>query len=431
MSCVACQKRIEKKLSETDGISRVSVSYEKGRAEISYDEEKIKIEKIFEIIDGMGYSARVSQNKFFWLISFIAIIFIFFLIKHLGIDNIFNNFSVVDSSITYGMLFLIGITTSVHCVAMCGGINISQCLSKEKTVLPSLLYNAGRVISYTSIGAVVGAIGSIIQLSDNFRAAFMLAAGFFMIIAGINIGGGFSWTRKFNFHLPEIFKNNSKSPLIVGFLNGFMPCGPLQSMQFYALSSGSAVNGAVSMFLFSAGTLPLMFILGAASSVLSRKFREIAIKTGAVLVVLLGIIMISNGLNSHGISLNLGKSGVSMNENYTIENGVQIVRTRLQSGNYPSIIIKENMPVKWIIDAGKRDINGCNNRIFIHNKYGFDFKVSENILPERTGRDGIEYSFSIGENIIEFTPTSRGKFVYTCWMDMISSTITVVKNDEK
>lgn len=51
-------------------------------------------------------------------------------------------------------------------------------------------------------------------------------------------------------------------PFIVGIHNGFMPCGPLQSMWIVALAGGSSFAGAFSMLLFSLGTVPLMLGLG-------------------------------------------------------------------------------------------------------------------------------------------------------------------------
>ncbi len=60
-----------------------------------------------------------------------------------------------------------------------------------------------------------------------------------------------------------------RGPFAVGLLNGLMPCGPLQTMQLYALGTGSALAGALSMFIFSAGTVPLMLVFGFAAA-LSR-----------------------------------------------------------------------------------------------------------------------------------------------------------------
>jgi len=73
--------------------------------------------------------------------------------------------------------------------------------------------------------------------------------------------------RKITPRMPKIFGRKisnakNKGPLLVGLLNGFMPCGPLQAMQLYALGTGSFIAGATSMFMFSLGTVPLMFGLG-------------------------------------------------------------------------------------------------------------------------------------------------------------------------
>jgi hypothetical protein len=240
--------------------------------------------------------------------------------------------------------------------------------------------------------------------------------------------------------------SRSKSPLIVGLLNGFMPCGPLQAMQIYALSTGSALAGALAMFLFAAGTLPLMFSLGALSSALGKRFTGKAMTVGAVLVVVLGLSMLAQGWsltgfvdgaasNTPGVSGEPGdpsdpgiSGGVGATGDPTIpgdpsapddpsepgapgattDDNVQIVNSTLSSRGYPAITVTVGTPVRWIINAPRNSITGCNNRMLI-SEYG------------------IEHSFTLGENIIEFFPEKVGKFQYTCWMGMIRSTITVVE----
>jgi hypothetical protein len=134
-----------------------------------------------------------------------------------------------------------------------------------------------------------------------------LVAGVFMVIMGINMLGIFPWLRRLNPRMPKFIaarigmeKARSNSPLIVGLLNGLMPCGPLQAMQIYALSTGNPFAGALSMFLFSLGTVPLMFGLGALSSVLGRRFTQKVMTVGAVLVVVLGLSMFSQGWTLSG-----------------------------------------------------------------------------------------------------------------------------------
>lgn len=100
---------------------------------------------------------------------------------------------------SYVVLFIVGMLTSIHCVGMCGGIMLTQSLSKNsiidekenrfKALKPSILYNAGRVTSYTIIGGIVGALGSVLSLSLNVKAGLQIFAGLFMVIMGLNMTG--------------------------------------------------------------------------------------------------------------------------------------------------------------------------------------------------------------------------------------------------
>jgi len=113
--------------------------------------------------------------------------------------------------------------------------------------------------------------------------------------------------RKITPRMPKIFGRKisnakNKGPLLVGLLNGFMPCGPLQAMQLYALGTGSFIAGATSMFMFSLGTVPLMFGLGAISSIAGGKFTQKMMRISAVLVIVLGVVMFNRGLSLSGYS---------------------------------------------------------------------------------------------------------------------------------
>ncbi len=436
MSCVSCENRIERTLNQTTGIEKAMVSYSNGTAQISYDSNIITIDDIVRVIEDLDYEIidesdthknnTSNINKI--LGSIIVILGLYLFMNRLGLFNLFNFFPQAEEGMGYGMLFIIGLLTSVHCVAMCGGINLSQCIpqaAKQKgqdgkftSLRPSLQYNLGRVLSYTVIGGIVGALGSVISFSGSFRGVIQLIAGVFMVIMGLNMLNIFPWLRKLNPRMPKIFakkirkEKNSNSPLYVGLLNGLMPCGPLQAMQLYALSTGDPLKGALSMLLFSLGTVPLMFGLGALSSILSQKFTKKVMSAGAILVVVLGVSMFSNGLSLSGFAFAASPFSQSTSSNVAkIQDGVQIVNTNLNSGRYEPIAVQAGIPVKWTITAESGSINGCNNRIYI---------------PEY----GIEKRFEYGENIIEFTPDKAGTYSYSCWMGMIRSTITVFEEGE-
>lgn len=436
MTCVNCQNTIQKKLRNTAGIKKAEVSYNGGTAVITYDTDIISLGDITAVIKRLGYDVlnrtQPTTNSRRTIGLLIIILSVYILIQQFGILNLLVPSQLAETNMGYGMMFVIGLITSVHCVAMCGGINLSQCIPQSGTIKegsrfsalrPAFLYNLGRVISYTIVGFIVGALGSVITFSNTAQGGLKLVAGVFMVIMGVNMLGIFPWLRRLNPRMPKIFaskinaeKVKSRSTFIVGMLNGLMPCGPLQAMQIYALSTGSPIAGALSMFLFSLGTVPLMFGLGVLSTVLSKKFTKKVMTVGAVFVVVLGLSMFSQGWSLAGfIDLPL-LSGTSIKEgaesSVNVKDGVQVINSTLSPGNYPSITVQAGMPVKWVIDAPKGSINGCNYKLYI-NEYG------------------IEHQFKSGENIIEFTPTNSGTFNYSCWMGMIRGTIAVTGTDTK
>lgn len=443
MVCVNCENLIEDILLDNNGVNKVEVSYTKGLAKINYNENKTSINDLIRVISENGYKvidfsnevnedlsnknkkskkrdidcANKDEDNTFLII--IIILGVILLLKKFGVSNIFSVFPTPNENTSYSMLFIIGLFTSLHCVSMCGGINLSQCINYNdtidkgtlSTIKPAFLYNLGRVISYTIFGAIVGGIGSIISFTGWMQSLIQLIASIFMIIMGLNMLNIFPWLRKLNPRMPKIFakkfkSKNNNSPFFIGLLNGFMPCGPLQAMQIYAISTGSVTKGAISMFLFSLGTVPLMFGLGTLSSYMSKKFSNKIMKFGAILVIVLGFSMFNNALALSGINFSQGSendSGVRAE----IQDNIQVVTTKLKGGTYEPIIVEVGKPVKWNIQVSNGSLNGCNNKIIIR-----EYEI--------------EKSLEMGDNIIEFTPTEAGTYTYSCWMGMLRSKIYVV-----
>ena len=481
MTCINCQEKIEKGLNSTEGVMEASVSFSKGTADILYNEGQISKENIIKVIEELDYEVLTpNKSTSFDLVSSVSILVIivalYYMLQSLGILNRLVPASLADTGMGYGMLFVIGLITSVHCIAMCGGIGLSQSLpkkedlsgnaSKLQTFVPSLAYNLGRVCSYTVIGFVLGLIGMIIGggsdvgISSLLQGLLKIIAGLFMVVMGINMLGIFPWLRKFTIHTPKAIakvigkkRRAGSTPFAVGLLNGLMPCGPLQSMWIVSLATGNPFAGALSMFMFSLGTVPLMLGLGSIVSLLGKKFTDQVMRVGAILVVVLGLSMLSQGGALSGwlpselllylivacaiagvlISLPNRKRWMRYaayaaslivilgaftlwNINQTTEkraegevqmvDGVQIVHSTLYSGSYPDITVREGIPVRWTIEAPEGSINGCNYRMLIQ-----DY--------------GIEHTFDRGENVIEFIPEKAGTVRYSCWMGMIHGNIYV------
>lgn len=491
MTCLNCQNKIEKTLNRTAGVIRASVSYNNATADIVYDEEKISLKKIISVIEKLDYKVSLRKktdepNIKKIVCMLVIIVSLYVILQSMDILNLLVPSQLADTKMGYGMLFVIGLITSVHCIAMCGGINLSQCIpqmvqgepdeyGKLAVFRPALAYNIGRVLSYTAVGFVLGLVGFLIGggteagMSIFLQGILKMIAGLFMVIMGINMLGLFPGLRKFTIRMPKVLarkvgnqKAKAARPFIVGILNGFMPCGPLQSMWIVALAAGNPFAGALSMFLFSLGTVPLMLGLGSIVSVLGRKFTDKAMNVGAVLVVVLGLAMLSQGgslsgwlppdlllilviaLCAAGIMLSIPiekkflknmvkaasaavvigayalwsfqgtllKNNSAVDPNLEVVDGVQVVNSTLQPGRYPNITVQVGVPVKWVIDAPEGSINGCNNRILIQ-----DY--------------GIGYTFHTGENVIEFTPDKTGTVRYSCWMGMIRGNIFVTDGTEE
>ncbi len=437
MTCINCQNRIEQKLNNTDGISYAKVFYSQNKAEIDYDPELITLHQIGSMINELGYGVQRNKaerafEKFKTPVIILLIIILFALLQISGLLNILVPSRLADSQMGYGMLFIVGLLTSVHCVAMCGGINFSQSINSitaSKSFAGPLFYNIGRVISYTMIGFLLGLLGMFITggagggIPTVLQGILKITAGVVMIIMGINLLGILPGFRRRMIGLPNCITKRINSlrqgngePFIVGLLNGFMPCGPMQSMQIIALGSGNPITGALSMFMFSLGTIPLMMGLGTFVTAIGKRYARAVIKIAAMLVVVLGLAMFTQGGNLIGIN-NIIPDRVS--KEYRSESNVaeisekgdrQIVESDLELGAYPEITVYRGVPVRWTINVSDDVINGCNYKM---------------ILKEYD----IIHEFSPGENVIEFTPDQTGSFQYTCWMGMIYGKINVIDKD--
>lgn len=439
MTCAGCEMKIERQLAKMEGVLEAKAAYSISNVYVTYDANAVKLSTIIDAIEKLDYTvknkpgnkmavnsrpdnkeaeASLSVNQ---LIAIGIILFALYTIIQNTVG--FNFIPEVSQNMGYGLLFVVGLLTSLHCIAMCGGINLSQCVSykyessnpgKFEKMTPSLLYNSGRVVSYTAVGGLVGALGSVVSFSGMAKGIVAVISGVFMVIMGLNMLNLFPWLRKLNPRMPRIFGNKvhdssgKHGPFVVGLLNGLMPCGPLQAMQIYALGTGSFAAGAASMLVFSLGTVPLMFGFGAVSSFLSGKFTKRMMRVSAVLVMILGVVMLNRGLSLSGIDLASSYAAPAAKGIVArIEGDVQVVTTPLESGRYKPFTVQKGIPVKWTITADAQSLNGCNAAVTIP-QYG----ITKQLEP--------------GDNLIEFTPEEEGTISYSCWMGMIRSSIRVV-----
>ncbi|MEZ4628415.1 MAG: sulfite exporter TauE/SafE family protein [Eubacteriales bacterium] len=215
----------------------------------------------------------------------------------------------IDSTISLAALFVTGLFTSVHCIAMCGNVKPLPKRRRKgaakKSLRNPLLYNLGRVISYTVIGGIVGGIGSVLFLSETVKAILLALAAIGMLLMGLSMLGWLPWwltPRMLQFLSSRIGKKGAGKglALVVGLLNGFMPCPVAAVCSSMPAPAGSILTGALSCSS-SHGTVPLMLGAGALLPAQRSKFAFVVQRVSAVLVVFFAVVMAANALSILGV----------------------------------------------------------------------------------------------------------------------------------
>ena len=208
----------------------------------------------------------------------------------------------------------IGFFGSSHCIGMCGGIAgaLGMAVPGQKTAWGQLVgYSAGRLGSYTLMGAIAGALGAaVVPVLGPLR----LLAGLMLIAMALYIAGiwrGLVWLEKGGAHLWRRLQPLSASLLPVrsaqqavglGALWGWLPCGLVYSALTFALAQGGSLRAALAMLAFGLGTVPAMFATGAAAAQVRGFVQRPTVRLlFAAVILLFGLWTIWGGLGvGHG-----------------------------------------------------------------------------------------------------------------------------------
>ncbi|WP_138751490.1 sulfite exporter TauE/SafE family protein [Paenibacillus sinopodophylli] len=213
-----------------------------------------------------------------------------------------------------GFIILTGLFSAPHCMGMCGGIVSAVSLNTTASVRRSmLLYNAGRILSYSLLGAAMGTVGSFVDVAGKFAGMQGLASiigGCFLLL--------WLWRR---FQLPFMYRlstilykrlaqntnaNETRRKetlhlLATGIAFGFLPCGLTYAMQMTAASTGSGPAGAAVMALFGLSTFPALALAASFASFANKRWRRFMHKASFATAFAVGVISILRGLAASGI----------------------------------------------------------------------------------------------------------------------------------
>lgn len=223
----------------------------------------------------------------------------------------------MNNMIDFFAAFLIGLTGGVHCFGMCGGIVGALTLGVSPLPehallarLPYLLaYNAGRIASYVTAGALIGGAGGWAAHQASVHHAqlgLQIFAGLFMILLGLYLAGwwpilsrleqagGVLWRRIEPLGRRWLPVRTPAQAFGIGLVWGWLPCGLVYSVLVWAMGAGGALNGGLLLLCFGLGTLPMLLAMGAFAAVLTRFVRHPAVRPLAgMLVILFGFYEIS------------------------------------------------------------------------------------------------------------------------------------------
>lgn len=202
---------------------------------------------------------------------------------------------------------IMGLAGSIHCAGMCGPIAMIVAGNKETNLRPwksALMYNSGRVLTYTVLGAISGLVGhSVIWFAGqqwlSVIAGVIILAGLFL--TQTNIGFIRKLTEPFYIRIRTVLgkvlrKRKAGTSLYLGMLNGLLPCGLVYAAMGGAAAAGTMLNGAGFMFLFGTATIPVMLAISLAGSRLSPVFYKRMMKMVPVVMALMGVLLIIRGL---------------------------------------------------------------------------------------------------------------------------------------
>lgn len=319
MHCKACVFLTESELAEHPKVSSAKTSLETRSVEVRGDFGDMSPESLAKELSALLSQHVLSVKKVDedvkweeFMIAFpiaLGFAFLFVFLQKLGLVNLVNT-----GNVTYGTAFLIGVIASLStCMAVVGGLvlSLSATFAKEgDKIRPQLLFHIGRISSFFVLGGVIGVVGSAFRLGTMGTFALGLLIGVVMLILGINLLDVFPWMKRLQPSMPKVLSqkalNISKfthalTPVLVGIATFFLPCGFTQSMQIYALGTGSFLKGALTMLAFALGTFPVLALVSFSSFSMKDDSRAgVFFKSAGLIVIMFAVFNILTSFVSIG-----------------------------------------------------------------------------------------------------------------------------------
>jgi len=203
-----------------------------------------------------------------------------------------------------------------HCAGMCGPLVASVGVTAARggargALAGQLLYNAGRVTTYATLGALMGLTGSFVNTAGRMAGlqnVISALAGAVMVAMGLGAAGLVPAARRLEDRVAGRLFRGVRALLegggtgryyVLGLSFGFLPCGLSYSAFMGAAATGGLPQGLLFALAFAVGTVPALLLVGAGATVVSVRLRGVLYRLGGVAVVLVGLVFLARGLGLH------------------------------------------------------------------------------------------------------------------------------------
>jgi sulfite exporter TauE/SafE/copper chaperone CopZ/plastocyanin len=425
MMCAACEDTVREAALSLPGVTAASASARNGVLTVTADTEPDRARLAAALRESpyrVGRAAWLSRDKKVWfeILAAVAIVAVAaFALNRTGLLERATSVSTLAASGSLLVIALIGVVASVStCAAVVGSVAIglgAAAGSNPQRWRVQGAFNVGRIVGFAVLGAVMGAMGSVLALSPVVIGIAMIASAAVMALVGLRLTGASPRVEGWGVRLPGRWTARVTSlaqgraglgrAALVGAATFILPCGFTQAVQIYAIGTANPATAAAVMAVFAIGTTPGLMAIGMASAlrvrgVIARGVGVLALAfAGTIVVATLGPV-----LNPPVPLSTLAEPS----ENVALVDGVQQVRT--------AIVFEGYAPADTEVYAG--------------------YPVEWTFVPEGLSCAGMVDLDQFGVGLVDavwetqtvrFTPPAPGVYKYECWMGMYSGTFTVIE----
>lgn len=322
---------------------------------------------------------------------------------------------------SYLLIFITGLTTGgLSCLALQGGLLASAIVeadTKKSRAKPIALFLLAKLVAYTILGFLLGWLGETLSFGPKVIGSLSFFIAFFMLgvaLQALEVHPIFRYfiIRPPKFLRDRIYKKSQEkstfAAILLGIFTVVIPCGTTQAMMALAVSSGHPVNGALTLFFFVLGTIPIFFALAYFATKLGEKHQKLFSRIIAIMLIGLSIFTVINGLRLFGVNFST-RSSVPITQTQVLE-GVSVQKAEIKisdsDGYTPSKIrLKKGVPTE--VTLTNNGARGC---------------IRSFVIPDLNKKAIVPASGSV---TITFIPTKVGKISFTCSMGMYNGQFIV------